>query len=216
MTGKFTAIRDAIVEGEDKKSALLVEDALAEKLSPLEILEQGVTAGITKTGELWKANEYFLPDVILSADAFKSAMVVLEPALKEGGDKTSSHIVVIGVVEGDMHDLGKGLVIALLQSAGFEVVDLGIDVPKDKFITAVQEHKPAILGLGAYMSTTMLEMKEVIEELKDHGLRDSLKVMIGGVPTSQEFADEIGADAWGKDAMVAMERAQELIGGKND
>lgn len=216
MTGKFTAIRDAIVEGEDKKSALLVEDALAEKLSPLEILEHGVTAGITKTGELWKANEYFLPDVILSADAFKSAMVVLEPALKEGGDKTSSHIVVIGVVEGDMHDLGKGLVIALLQSAGFEVVDLGIDVPKDKFITAVQEHKPAILGLGAYMSTTMLEMKEVIEELKDHGLRDSLKVMIGGVPTSQEFADEIGADAWGKDAMVAMERAQELIGGKND
>ena len=97
-----------------------------------------------------------------------------------------------------------------------EFVDLGIDVPKDKFITAVQEHKPAILGLGAYMSTTMLEMKEVIEELKDHGLRDSLKVMIGGVPTSQEFADEIGADAWGKDAMVAMERAQELIGGKND
>jgi 5-methyltetrahydrofolate--homocysteine methyltransferase len=212
MTEKFTAIRDAVVEGEDEKSALLVEEALAEKLPPLEILNQGVVAGISKTGELWKANEYFLPDVILSADAFKSAMVVLEPALKEGGDGKPSRKIVIGVVEGDMHDLGKGLVIALLQSAGFDVIDLGIDVPKDKFIAAVQDHKPAIVGLGAYMSTTMLEMKEVIEELKNKGLRDSVKVMVGGVPTSQEFADEVGADAWGKDAMVAMEKALELVG----
>ena len=215
MTGKFTAIRDAVVEGEDEKSALLVEEALAERLAPLEILKQGVVAGISKTGEMWKANEYFLPDVILSADAFKSAMVVLEPALKESGDGKPSHKIVIGVVEGDMHDLGKSLVIALLQSSGFEVIDLGIDVPKDKFIAAVQDHKPAIVGLGAYMSTTMLEMKEVIAELKSQGLRESVKVMVGGVPTSQEFADEIGADAWGKDAMVAMKKALELVGGQN-
>lgn len=215
MSDKFTAILNAVVEGEDEISARLVAEALAENLPPLEILKQGVVAGISKTGELWKANEYFLPDVILSADAFKSAMVVLEPILKAGGEGKPSHKVVIGVVEGDMHDLGKSLVIALLQSAGFDVIDLGIDVPKDKFIATVKEHKPAIVGLGAYMSTTMLEMKEVIAELKNHGLRDSVKVMVGGVPTSQEFADEIGADAWGKDAMVAMERALELIGGQN-
>jgi len=215
MTGKFKAIRDAVVEGEDEISAHLVKEALAEKLPPLEILNQGVIAGISKTGELWKANDYFLPDVILSADAFKSAMIVLEPALKEGSDGKPSHKIVIGVVEGDMHDLGKSLIIALLQSAGFEVIDLGIDVPKDKFIAAVQDYNPAIIGLGAYMSTTMLEMKEIIAELTKQGLRDSVKVMVGGVPTSQEFADEVGADAWGKDAMVAMEKALELVGGQN-
>lgn len=215
MNGKFEAIQDAVVQGEDEKSARLVAEALAEKLPALDILNHGVIAGINKTGELWKANAYFLPDVILSADAFKSAMELLEPILKAGGEGRPAHKFVIGVVEGDMHDLGKSLVIALLQSAGFDVIDLGIDVPKDKFIAAVNDHKPAIVGLGAYMSTTMLEMKEVIAELKNHGLRDSVKVMIGGVPTSQEYADEIGADAWGKDAMVAMERALELIGGQN-
>ncbi len=215
MLGKYTEISKAIVEGEDVIATNLVEEALAEGLPALEILNQGVVAGITKTGELWKANKYFLPDVILSADAFKAAMNPLEPRLKERAGNKKAHKFVIGVVQGDMHDLGKSLVIALLQSAGFEVIDLGIDVPKEKFIQAVRDHKPAILGLGAYMSTTMLEMKDVIAELKKQGLREGLKVMVGGVPTSQEFAEEVGADAWGKDAMVTMQKALELVGGKN-
>jgi len=215
MPGKYTEISKAIVEGEDVIATNLVKDALAEGLPPLDILNQGVVAGITKTGELWKANTYFLPDVILSADAFKAAMIPLEPKLKASRGGQPLHKFVIGVVQGDMHDLGKSLVCAMLISAGFEVIDLGIDVPKEKFITAVREHKPAILGLGAYMSTTMLEMKDVISELKKQGLRDGLKVMVGGVPTSQEFADEVGADAWGKDAMLAMQKALELVGGKN-
>jgi 5-methyltetrahydrofolate--homocysteine methyltransferase len=213
MSQKYAEILNAIVEGEDEDAANLVVEALGAGLPPLEILNQGVVAGIIKTGELWKSNEYFLPDVILSADAFKSAMVPLEPKLKEGFAERPSHKFVIGVVEGDMHDLGKSLVIALLQSSGFEVIDLGIDVPKDTFITAVKEHKPAIVGLGAYMSTTMLEMKGIIAELEKQGLRDSVKVMVGGVPTSQEFCEEVGADAWGKDAMVAMQKALELVGG---
>ncbi|MEA3326890.1 MAG: corrinoid protein [Chloroflexota bacterium] len=213
MSKKYLEILNAVVEGEDEDAAKLVEDALAEGLPPLEILNQGVVAGISKTGDLWKANEYFLPDVILSADAFKSAMEPLEPKLKEGSDGKPTHKVVIGVVEGDMHDLGKSLVIALLQSSGFEVIDLGIDVPLEVFIDAVKEHQPAILGLGAYMSTTMLEMKNVIEAVEAQGLRNGLKIMVGGVPTSQEFCDEIGADAWGKDAMVAMQKALELVGG---
>jgi len=215
MFEKYAEILKAIVDGEDVIAADLVKEALGAGLPALEILSQGVVAGITKTGELWKANQYFLPDVILSADAFKAAMIPLEPKLKESAQGKKTHKFVIGVVQGDMHDLGKSLVMALLQSAGFEVIDLGIDVPKQKFIDAVREHKPAILGLGAYMSTTMLEMKDVIAELKKQGLREELKVMVGGVPTSQEFAEEVGADAWGKDAMVTMEKARELIGDKN-
>jgi len=215
MSEKYAEISKAVVEGEDVQAAKLVEAALAEGLPALDILNQGVVAGINKTGELWAANQYFLPDVILSADAFKAAMVPLEPKLKASRGGQPVHKFVIGVVAGDMHDLGKSLVIAMLTSAGFDVIDLGIDVPKEKFIEMVKQYKPAILGLGAYMSTTMLEMKDVIAELKKQGLRDGMKVMVGGVPTSQEFADEVGADAWGKDAMVAMQKALELVGGKN-
>ena len=172
-----------------------------------------MVAGITKVGELWKANEFFLPDVVLAADAFKAAMVLLEPKIKEGDGKGSGHKVVIGVVEGDVHDMGKGLVVSLLQSSGFEVIDLGINVVTKDFIAAVKEHKPVIIGIGAYMTTTMLEMKNVISALESAGLRENTKVMVGGVPTSQEFADEIGADAWGKDALDARAKAMEITGG---
>jgi 5-methyltetrahydrofolate--homocysteine methyltransferase len=209
---RLQAIVDAVVEGEDETAARLVSEALEGGLAPLDILQEGVVAGILKTGELWTANEYFLPDVILAADAFKAAMVPLEPRLKEGGDGRPSRKFVAGVVEGDMHNLGISLVSAMLQSAGFEVINLGIDVPKATIVEAVKEHKPDIVGLGAYMTTTMLEMKEIIAELGALGLRDGLKVMVGGVPTSQEFADEIGADAWGKDALDAMRKALQLVG----
>ncbi|MDY7041946.1 MAG: corrinoid protein [Chloroflexota bacterium] len=210
---KYQAIKEAVVEGEDADVARLVKEALAANLPPLDILQKGVVAGITKTGELWKANEYFLPDVILSADAFKAGMEPLEPRLKERDGGLQDKKFVIGVVEGDMHDLGKSLVIAMLSSAGFEVIDLGIDVPLDKFIGAVKEHRPDVVGLGAYMTTTMLEMKNVIAALENQGLRRDMKIMVGGVPTSQEFADEVGADAWGKDALDAMQKALALVGG---
>lgn len=212
MSNKYESILNSVLDGEEDEARRLVEEALTKGLPPLDILQQGVVAGIMKTGELWKANEYFLPDVILSADAFRSAMEPLEPRLKEGGISKSDKKFVIGVVEGDMHDLGKSLVNALLQSAGFEVIDLGIDVPKDKFISAVKEHTPAIVGMGAYMTTTMLEMKGIITELEEQGLRSGLKIMVGGVPTSQEFADEVGADAWGKDALETMQKALTFVG----
>lgn len=206
------AISKAITEGEDVEAERLVRQALDDSLPPLEILQKGVVSGITKAGELWKANEYFLPDVILASDAFSAAMRPLEPRLKETQGSSTKGKFVIGVVEGDMHNLGKSLVGAMLTSAGFEVIDLGIDVPRAKFIEAVKIHQPAILGLGAYMSTTMLQMKEIIAELETLGLRKKLKVMVGGVPTSQEFADEIHADAWGKDALDTMQKALKLEG----
>lgn len=210
---KLLAISKSITEGEDVLAGRLVQEALDAGLPPIDILQQGVVDGITKAGELWKANTYFLPDVILAADAFKAGMALLEPRLKATQGAPRGGKFVIGVVEGDMHDLGKSLVTAMLSSAGFEVIDLGINVPLKKFVDATKEQQPVIVGLGAYMSTTMLQMKEVIAELDRQGLRKSVKVMVGGVPTSQEFADEIGADAWGKDALDAMQKATRLIGG---
>ncbi len=210
---KFQAISAAVTNGEDVEAGQLVQAALKGGLPPLEIMHKGAVAGIAKAGELWKANQYFLPDVILAADAFKAAMQPLEPELKKVQGGKSRGKVVIGVVAGDMHDLGKSLVIAMLTSAGFEVLDLGIDVPLPKFVSAVKEHHPVIVGLGAYMTTTMLEMKDVIAELDKQGLRSETKVMVGGVPTSQEFAKEVHADAWGKDALDAMQKALALVGG---
>jgi 5-methyltetrahydrofolate--homocysteine methyltransferase len=209
---QFDAISKAITEGEDVEAGRLVEQALEAGLAPLDILQKGVVHGISRAGELWKANEYFLPDVILAADAFKAAMQPLEPRLKEGTDGRRGGKFVIGVVEGDMHDLGKSLVSAMLTSAGFKVIDLGIDVPASRFIESIKEHQPDIVGMGAYMTTTMLQMKSIIAELEKQGLRKNLKIMVGGVPTSQEFADEVGADAWGKDALDSMHKALKLIG----
>jgi len=206
----YQVISKAVTEGEEEEAVRKVEEALKSGLPPKEIMQRGVVAGISKAGELWKANEYFLPDVIMAADAFKAAMAILKPRLKEGEGVRKGKKIVMGVVQGDVHDLGKSLVIAMLTSAGFEVIDLGIDVPLQKFIDAAREHQPHILGLGAYMTTTMLEMKGIIAELEKQGLRRKLKVMVGGVPTSQEFADQIGADAWGKDALDAIQKALKL------
>jgi 5-methyltetrahydrofolate--homocysteine methyltransferase len=206
----YKAISKAVMEGEDGEATKKVDEALKTGSPPLEVMQRGVVDGITRAGEKWKANEYFLPDVILAADAFKAAMAVLKPHLKGDAGRPKGKKFVIGVVQGDVHDLGKSLVIAMLTSAGFEVVDLGIDVPLQRFMQAVREQKPDILGLGAYMTTTMLEMKEVIAELEKQGLRRNLKIMVGGVPTSQEFANEVRADAWGKNAIDAMQKAQTL------
>ena len=206
----YQVISKAVTEGEEEEAVRKVEEALKSGLPPKEIMQRGIVAGISKAGELWKANEYFLPDVIMAADAFKAAMAILKPRLKEGEGVRKGKKIVMGVVQGDVHDLGKSLVIAMLTSAGFEVIDLGIDVPLQKFIDAAREHQPHILGLGAYMTTTMLEMKGIIAELEKQGLRRKLKVMVGGVPTSQEFADQVGADAWGKDALDAVQKALKL------
>ena len=206
----YQAITKAVMEGEEEEAVRWVNEALKAGLPALQLLQRGIVEGIKKAGERWKANEYFLPDVILAAEAFKAAMAYLKPHLREGEGLAKGKKVVIGVVQGDVHDLGKGLVIAMLTSAGFEVIDLGIDVPLQRFIEAAREHQPEIMGLGAYMTTTMLQMKDVIGELEKQGLRPNLKVMVGGVPTSQEFAGKIGADAWGKDALDALDKALKL------
>lgn len=210
MSTTLENIKKAIIEGEDDAARELTEKALQETVSPLAIVKGAIVPGIERTGELWKENVYFMPDVVLSTEAFKAAMNVVEPKLAALKAETRGKYL-MGVVAGDMHDLGKNIVIAMLTGAGFEVIDLGVDVPLQTFIEKVRELKPAILGVGCYMTTTMLELREVMQGLSENGLRSTLKVMVGGVPTTQSFADEVGADAWGKDALDAVEKARALM-----
>lgn len=210
MSNILEELKLAIVEGDDEAAPEKAQAALAAGLAPVDVMQQAVVAGIEEAGRLWSENKYFLPDVILSAGAFKAAAAVIQPKLSAGSGPKSGKIL-LGVVAGDMHDLGKTIVIAMLAGAGFEVIDLGVDVPVKTFVDKVAELKPDIVGLGAYMTTTMLLMKDIIDGLQAAGLRDQIKVMVGGVPTSQQYADEIGADAWGKDALDAVAKARQLM-----
>jgi 5-methyltetrahydrofolate--homocysteine methyltransferase len=210
MSEILKKLKQAVIDGDDEMAVEQTEVALKENISSVDIVKQAILPGIERTGQLWKENIYFMPDVVLIAEAFKAAMQVVEPQLAEvETDKTGR--LILGVVAGDMHDLGKSIVIAMLTGAGFEVIDLGVDVPTETFIEKVKELNPDILGVGCYMTTTMLELKDVIKALEENGLRSKVKVMIGGVPTTQKFADEVGADAWGCDALDAADKAKKLM-----
>jgi trimethylamine corrinoid protein len=211
MEDRLQELKKAVIDGEDELALNLVQEALTEDADPLTLLNQAIIPGIQAAGELWKKNIYFQSDVIMSTEAFRVVMEVVEPLLTslEAGNAKK---VVIGTVAGDMHNLGKTIVIAMLRGAGFIVTDLGEDVSMPVFIAKVKEIKPDILGLGCYMTTTMPEMEEVINNLNTNDLRNNVKVLIGGIPTSQAFADEIGADGWGKDALDAVAKAKQLTG----
>lgn len=215
MTDFFKALSQAVLEGDDVKAAALTKEALQAGLPALEILQKGAVAGIHQTGDKWEKNEYFLPEVIMAADAFKASMKILEPEVRKAKGGQVNKKLVIGVVEGDVHELGKSLVIAMAASAGFEVIDLGINVSIPKWVEAVKTHQPDLVGIGAYMTTTMLQMKDIIAELNRQGLHNKTKVIIGGVSTNQTFADQVGADAWGHDAISALKTMLELTGGSH-
>ena len=210
MTLLLDVLKQAVIVGDADRAAELAERCLAEGMPAQTLFEQGIVAGIQETGRLWDANHYYVPDVILSADAFRQTTRVVERQMgqRRAGCRGK---VVIGVVEGDVHDLGKGIVVAMLLGAGFEVVDLGVDLPAERFVEAVRTERPDILGIGAYMSTTMLLVHDVLEVLEEAGLRQTVRVMVGGVPTTQHFADDIGADGWALDASGAARKAQELM-----
>ena len=209
MSEILDQLRKAVVEGEDDLAVRLSQEALDASINPIAI-SKIIISGIGEAGELWKKNIYFQSDVVMSAEAFRAAMEVVEPHMA-AGEAGASGKVIIGTVAGDMHNLGKIMVIAMLRAALFEVIDLGEDVPGSAFIEKVEEIKPDILGLGCYMTTTMLEVKDIIKDLEKKGLRSGVKVMIGGVPTTQEFAEECRADAWGRDALDAVEKARQIM-----
>ncbi len=196
-------IIEAILIGDDDKVKVLTLEEINKGERAGEIMREGLIAGMTKVGEQMEAEEMFIPEVLMSARAMSAGVEVLKPHLKTE-DAAVRGKVVIGTVEGDLHDIGKNLVKMLIEGAGFEVIDLGTNVEKDRFIKAVQENNADILGMSALLTTTMPSMQVIIEALKKAGIRDQVKIIVGGAPVTEEYAQEIGADAYGPDAGSAV------------
>ena len=188
----------------------LTEGCIKEGVPIKEILDTGLISSMDAVGKRYESGEYYLPDLIASADAMIAGMKILKPHLLNERIEARGKVV-MATVEGDEHDIGKNLVIIMLRAAGFEVIDLGTSIPAEEIAKAVAEHKPDVLGLSALLTSTMPHMKETIEKLKEKNLRDAVCVMVGGAPVSQEFADSIEADAYGEDAFEAVERAKQFM-----
>ena len=204
-------LKHALIAGDAGTVNALTEALLAQGVPAREILDEALLPGMEVVGERMRSGECFIPEVLLSARTMQGALDLLRPHMLEG-ESTSAGTVVIGTVEGDLHDIGKNLVAMLLQGAGFTVVNLGTGVTAAQFLAAVQQHKPQILGMSALLTTTLPHMGETIAALKEAGLRDSLRVMVGGAPVTQAWADELGADGYGANAGMAVERAKRLVG----
>jgi 5-methyltetrahydrofolate--homocysteine methyltransferase len=204
------AIAESLIKGQAPKVKELVQKALDEKVAPEKILQEGMLAGMDVVGKKFKANEFYIPEVLIAARAMHAGMDILKPLLgKKEVEGTGK--VAIGTVKGDLHDIGKNLVGMMLEGAGFEVIDLGIDVSPDKFVETVKEKNPRIIGMSALLTTTMPSMKDTIDAIKSAGLKDKVKVMIGGAPITQNYADEIGADGYASDAASAVDSARKLL-----
>ncbi len=202
----------AIIEGDKDEAETLAKKALEQKMDLNEVIEKGYVPGVQKVGNLWEKGEYFLPELITSAECMKSAMNILQPEMEKAQIQTQSKgKVVIGTVEGDIHDIGKNLVSSMLSANGFEVHDLGADVKLERFIEKAEEVEANFICLSALLTTTMLGQKRVVEILKEKNLSDRIKVLVGGAPVNQKWADDIGADGYGENAMVAVKVAQQII-----
>ena len=203
-------ISAAIIEGEDDEVDELTKKALDDGITALEIMDDGLIAGMGIVGIKFRDNIIFVPEVLACARAMKAGMAHIEPILSESG-VPSQGTVVMGTVKGDLHDIGKNLCIMLLRGAGFEVIDLGVDTSPDEFIDAVEEHQAPLLGMSALLTTTMPNMGKTIEAFIDADLRDDVQIMVGGAPVTQEFADDMGADGYGADAVACVELAKRLM-----
>jgi len=204
-------ISEELQKGNYEEIPKLVQEALNANIPPSKILSNGLVAGMDVVGEKFRRDEFFMPEVLISARAMQAGMNILRPKLIETGVKLAGKIV-LGTVKGDLHDIGKNLVGMLMEGAGFQVIDLGIDVPSERFVEAVKMNRPNILGLSSLLTTTMPKMKEVIESLVEAGVRGRVKVMVGGAPVTEKFAKDVGADAYAPEAASAVEKARELIG----
>jgi 5-methyltetrahydrofolate--homocysteine methyltransferase len=206
----LTDIYTQILEGRPEAAGAGIRAALEQGLAPETILQEGMVSAMTEVGRLYEAGEYFIPEMLVAALAMKAGLAVLKPHLLEA-DLQPLGKVVVGTVHGDMHDIGKHLVAMMLECAGFEVVDLGVDVSPDRFVAAVRQHLPDLVAVSALLTTTMPGMADVIQALQQAGLRAQVKIMVGGAPVTEEFAHSIGADGYAPDASRAVALAKRLL-----
>ncbi len=208
---QIETIFNAVLDGNAPGAEAGVKAALAADMPADSILKDGLIAAMAEVGRLFEENEYFVPEMLVSARAMKTGLAVLKPHLA-AGSATPAGKVAIGTVKGDLHDIGKNLVAMMLEGSGFEVVDLGTDVTPDKFVKAVREHKVQVIGMSALLTTTMPSMGTTVKALQEAGVRDQVKVMIGGAPVTDAFARQIGADGYSADASSAVRLAKSLVG----
>ncbi len=212
MTWDGSALSDAVQGGDDRATVQMVKDALAEGVPALDILDGALVPGIQRLGELFTSGEVFLPEVLISCRAMDRGVDELKPYLS-AGESHKKGKVLLGTVEGDLHDIGKNIVRLMLECGGFEVLDLGVDVPASDFVTAVKEHSPQVLALSALLTITMTTMPEILKALEQAGIRGDVRVMIGGAPVTREYADEIGAEGFAEDCASAVLEAERLVAG---
>jgi corrinoid protein of di/trimethylamine methyltransferase len=200
-------IKEAVISGSAKKAKEHTEAAVDEGVSVSTILNDGLIAGMAVIGTRFKANEVYVPEVLMSARAMHTGLAVIKPLIASSGVKEKG-TVAIGTVRGDLHDIGKNLVIMMLEGAGYKVIDLGVDVPTEKFQQAIDEYKPQVVGISALLTTTMVQMKDTVGTLKQNGAKT--KIIVGGAPVTLKFAEEIGADGYASDAASAVDKVAEL------
>ncbi|MCD6555106.1 MAG: corrinoid protein [Anaerolineae bacterium] len=211
MSELLKKLAEDLYNGDAESVAALTQKALDNGLTPAEVLENGLIAGMNAVGKDFRDGILFVPEVLIAARAMHAGMRVLKPLLAESEIPATGRLV-IGTVKGDLHDIGKNLVAMMMEGAGFEVHDLGVDVPAKEFVAAVKTKQPDVVGLSALLTTTMVEMKGVIEALRQAGLRNQIKVIVGGAPVTQKYAAEIGADGYAANASTAVEKAKDLLG----
>jgi corrinoid protein of di/trimethylamine methyltransferase len=210
---QFKDMAQSVIDGEVEDAERLARQAIEQGVDPLDAINQGFVVGVNHVGEGYAAGEMFLPDLVLAGEAMKAAVAVLEPEMKRRGTKRQMlGTVVMGTVEGDIHDIGKTLVATMLSATGFQVYDLGVDVPVATFLEKARKVNADVVGLSALLTTTMVKQKTVIEALEEAGLRRQVKVMVGGAPVTRSWAEEIGADGYSEDAIGAVAVAKELVG----
>ncbi|GIV19050.1 MAG: corrinoid methyltransferase [Armatimonadota bacterium] len=211
MQEELKALAEAILEGKRNDAVELTQKLIDAGVTPKQILDEGLIAGMSVAGEKFKNGEYFVPEILVAARAMKASMELLRPLLV-ATDVQPIGTMVIGTVRGDLHDIGKNLVAMMMEGAGFKVVDLGVDVTAEKFIEAAKEHNAQIVGMSALLTTTMTYIPEVIKAFDAEGLRPKVKLIVGGAPVTQEWANQIGADAYAPDAATAVDKCKELLG----
>jgi 5-methyltetrahydrofolate--homocysteine methyltransferase len=211
----LSRLKEAVVNGDPDEVSKLCRKVIEVGIDPLEAIEKALVVAIRELGDKWIRGEAFIADLVAAADAMKVGLAILKEDLIKKG-KTMKYVgrAVIGTVEGDIHDIGKTIVATLWEVAGFEVIDLGVDVSPQKFVEAIKQYNPDIVGMSALMTTTMIKQKETIEAIKAAGLRDKVKIVVGGAPTTEEWAREIGADGWAPDAISSVELVKKLLGVK--